>query len=187
GSSRGLPERRSPDAAARRGPRPARPGRASLVRLYSRLLGYLRPYRAPLAVAIACMVLYALTTTVSLSMVSPFMQVLFERNGGTPTLGLTPGSPSEPARVVTLAQEPLSLRHLARWPVVLRARVERAIVLARPIVALERICLFMLVMLFLKNVADYFQSYLVMKVEQAAIRGLRNDLHRHLQTLSLSF
>jgi len=157
------------------------------VRLYSRLLGYLRPYRAPLAMAIACMVLYALTTTVSLSMVSPFMQVLFERTGAAPTLGVTPGAQADPARVVALAQEPLRARDPARWPMVLRARVERAIVLARPIVALERICLFMLVMLFLKNVADYFQSYLVMRVEQAAIRDLRNDLHAHLQTLSLSF
>src|SRR6185436_19252743 len=56
-----------------------------------------------------------------------------------------------------------------------------------PLVALERICLFILVVLFLKNLADYFQSYLVLLVEQAAIRDLRNDLHRQLQRLSLSF
>jgi ABC-type multidrug transport system fused ATPase/permease subunit len=157
------------------------------VRLYSRLLGYLRPYRGALAVAIACMVLYALTTTVSLSMVSPFMQVLFERPGASPALGMSTTAQADPARVLALAEEPLSARNLSHWPQVLRARVERAIVLARPIVALERICLFMLVMLFLKNVADYFQSYLVMRVEQAAIRDLRNDLHGHLQSLSLSF
>jgi subfamily B ATP-binding cassette protein MsbA len=140
-----------------------------------------------LTVAIACMVLYALTTTASLGMVSPFMQVLFERGGQAPLGGVAIPGQANPARTLALAAEPLTARNLSHWPVVLRARTERALVLARPIVALERICLFMLVVLFLKNVADYFQSYLVMRVEQAAIRDLRNELQRHLQELSLSF
>ena len=48
---------------------------------YLRLLGYLRPYRSQLTAAIVCMVIYAITTTISLSVVSPFMRVLFERPG----------------------------------------------------------------------------------------------------------
>jgi subfamily B ATP-binding cassette protein MsbA len=81
----------------------------------------------------------------------------------------------------------LRLQNLTHWPSILRARLERSIVQVRPLVALERICLFILVVLFIKNVADYFQSYLVLLVEQSAIRDLRNDLQRQLQRLSLSF
>lgn len=155
--------------------------------IYRRLLRYLAPYRLRLALAILCMGVYALTTTVSLGLVSPFMQVLFERTGQA-TVQSTPGPGSANlARTLARAQEPLRLANLARWPSIVRARVERAIVHVRPLVALERICVFILVVLFLKNLADYFQSYLVLLVEQAAIRDLRNDLQRHLQRLSLSF
>src|SRR5206468_6870762 len=94
---------------------------------------------------------------------------------------------ADPNRTLALSREPLRIDQVGRWPSQLKARVEHAIVLARPLVALERICLFVLVVLFLKNVADYFQSYLMLKVEQAAIRDLRNDLQRQLQRLSLSF
>jgi subfamily B ATP-binding cassette protein MsbA len=157
------------------------------VRTYSRLLRYLKPYRWRLAAAIACMALYALTTTVSLGMVSPLMQVLFERAGRAQVGEMPARGQADLERAAALAREPLSASNLARWPELARARVERAIVQARPLVALERICLFLLVVLFLKNVADYLQSYLVLRVEQAAIRDLRNDLQRHFQRLTLSF
>ena len=155
--------------------------------IYTRLLRYLAPYRLKLGLAILCMAIYALTTTVSLGLVSPFMQVLFERPGSAQVQSVP--TPGQAVRAQTLAKasEPLRLQNLAHWPSILRARIERSIVQVRPLVALERICLFILVVLFLKNLADYFQSYLVLLVEQAAIRDLRNDLHRQLQRLSLSF
>ena len=155
--------------------------------IYTRLLRYLAPYRLKLGLAILCMAIYALTTTVSLGLVSPFMQVLFERTGSAQVQSVP--TPGQAVRAQTLAKasEPLRLQNLAHWPSILRARIERSIVQVRPLVALERICLFILVVLFLKNLADYFQSYLVLLVEQAAIRDLRNDLHRQLQRLSLSF
>src|SRR5207247_7101283 len=48
------------------------------VRVYLRLLGYLSPYRLRLCSALACMVLYAAASAVSLGLISPFMRVLFE-------------------------------------------------------------------------------------------------------------
>ena len=46
---------------------------------------------------------------------------------------------------------------------------------------------FLLVVLLIKNLADYLQAFNMVSVEQAAIRDLRNDIQRHLQTLSLGF
>ena len=163
------------------------------MRVYRRLLGYLRPYRGRLAVAVACMVIYAASTTLSLGMVSPFMQVLFDRTGSSQAAapggsgGLPVRAPADPALTATLAAEPLRAEHPLRWPALLRARLERGIVHARPLVALERICLFILIVLLIKNLADYVQSVLMVTIEQAAIRDLRDALHAHLQHLSLSF
>ena len=47
------------------------------MRVYLRLLGYLRPHRARLAVAIGCMFVYAAMSAISLGFVAPFMNVLF--------------------------------------------------------------------------------------------------------------
>jgi subfamily B ATP-binding cassette protein MsbA len=73
------------------------------------------------------------------------------------------------------------------WPEPLHAWGQRVLVGARPLVALERICLIFLAVFLLKNLADYLQNFLMASVEQAVIRDLRRDLYAHLHRLSLSF
>jgi subfamily B ATP-binding cassette protein MsbA len=154
---------------------------------YLRLLGYLRPYRARFAMALGCMVVYALMSAMALGMISPFMQVLFERVGDRQVQSLALPGQKSPARTLELAREPFRTDNVPRWPELTRARAERSLVTARPVVALERICLFILVVLLLKNLADYLQSFLMVSVEQAAVRDLRAALLGQLQRLSLSF
>ena len=154
---------------------------------YLRLLGYLRPYRVRFVMALGCMVTYALMSAIALGLISPFMQVLFERVGDDQVRSLALPGQASPARTLELAREPLRLENAMRWPQLLRARAERSLVLARPLVALQRICLFILVVLLLKNLADYLQAFLMVSVEQAAIRDLRSALLAQLQRLSLSF
>jgi subfamily B ATP-binding cassette protein MsbA len=142
------------------------------VKTYLRLLGYLRPYRTRLLLALLCMVLYALTSAVSLGLVAPFMRILFERGGAalTGVAALAPGAD-----------------RLAGWPGPLKMWIEGALLDARPLVALERVCVLILVALALKNLADYLQAYLMVSVEQAAIRDLRSSMFSHLMKLPLSF
>ena len=154
---------------------------------YLRLLKWLAPYRGRLAIAIACMVIYALTTAISIGSVSPFMQVLFERTGDARVGDVEIPGQADPERTRALAREPLQGSSPLRWPAILRARVERAVIDARPLVALERICLFLLIVLLFKNLSDYLQSVLMVSVEQGVIRDLRNALQSRLQSLSLSF
>jgi subfamily B ATP-binding cassette protein MsbA len=141
---------------------------------YLRLLRYLRPYRARLAVALACMAIFAATSFVSLGMISPLMSVLFRPGAGAPAamtapapLTAVPAGVQLPARISELGE---------RW-----------IVRASPLVALERICLILIVVFVLKNLADYMQSFLMVSIEQGVIRDLRSALYGHLQELSLSF
>jgi ABC-type multidrug transport system fused ATPase/permease subunit len=136
---------------------------------YLRLLGYLRPYRGRLILAVGCMLVYALMSGASLGMVSPFVQVLFGRAQADPETAAVQLERSRAA-----AAEPLRLGRPERWPELLKARAERALLDARPIVALERVCIAILIVLFLKNLADYLQGFLMVSVEQAALRDLRN-------------
>ena len=161
------------------------------MRAYLRLLSYLKPYRARLALAIGCMVVYAAMSAASLGLVAPFMRVLFERaDTGQPAAA---AAPATPAPAVTGAVHPVAGGgsangdRLTGWPKPLRGWAERTLLDARPIVALERLCLFILFAMLLKNLADYSQSFLMVAVEQSAIRDLRSQLYAHLQRLSLDF
>jgi ATP-binding cassette, subfamily B, bacterial MsbA len=157
------------------------------VRVWLRVLGYLGPYRGRFAAALAWMLVYAATSAVSIGVVSPIMQVLFERTGQAQVGSLTLPGQTDPQRTLELAAEPLRATYPLAWPRILRARAERGLINARPVVALERICLFLIVVLLLKNLADYLQSYLMVGIEQSVIRDLRNQVHDRLQRLSLSF
>lgn len=165
---------------------------------YLRLLATLRPYFGRLAVALFCMALYAATSGLSLGMISPFMQVLFERGRSGQTVSqVEPGGSSAPGAEALgggadIAGQALgsTTPHLdvARLlPDAWRAEADRLLLGVPPLVALERICVVFLVVFFLKNLADYLQGYLMVSVEQAAIRDLRNRLFRHILDLGLSF
>jgi len=158
------------------------------VKVYLRLLRYLRPYRGRLALAMACMGLFAVTNFVSLGLISPLMGVLFEGPAaGAPAA--VQGAPAVSAPAAgPLAAATQGLRDgRLRWPEPLRSLGERWLVQARPLVALERICIVFLVIFLLKNLADYLQAFLMVSVEQGVVRDLRAGLHGHIQDLSLSF
>ena len=154
------------------------------MRAYLRLLSYLRPYRGRLVGALACMVLYAAMSGMSLGLIAPFMRVLFERPATTATT-----APTDPASADAGVSAGLSEggSRLVGWPEPLRAWVEGAFLNAKPLVALERICVFVLIVMLLKNLADYLQAFLMVSIEQAVIRDLRGELFDHLHTLPLAF
>jgi subfamily B ATP-binding cassette protein MsbA len=155
------------------------------MRTYLRLLGYLRAHRLRFTAALACMVVYALMSALALGTISPFMQVLFER--ASQTTATTQASATVSPAMLERAGHPLRADNLTEWPGILEARARRSLFAVPPRVALERICIFILVVLLLKNLADYAQNFLMVWVEQAAVHDLRAALLSHLQRLSLSF
>jgi ATP-binding cassette, subfamily B, bacterial MsbA len=149
------------------------------MRAYLRLLRYLRPYLGRLVVALACMALFAATNFVSLGMISPLMSVLFRSAGGATAVSGTAPAAAPGGVVPVMGGVPL--------PAQISALGERWIVRAQPLVALERICVILLAIFVLKNLADYLQAFLMVSIEQGVIRDLRSALYAHLQELSLSF
>jgi len=111
------------------------------VRSYLRLLRYLRPYLGRFVLALACMAVFGVMNFASLGMISPLMSVLF-RSGAVVTQ-----APAAAAVAPVGVAVPL--------PTQISALGERWIVRASPLVALERICLILVLVFVLKNVADY--------------------------------
>jgi subfamily B ATP-binding cassette protein MsbA len=132
----------------------------------ARLFGLLRPYRLRLAFAIACMVVYSLASTVWLVLIQPFMGVLFSG-----------------ARTAMPAVAPSTLPALAG----VQHQLTALLAGLPPFAAFGRLCLVILALFLVKNLADYSASYLSVSVEQAAMRDLRRRLFAHLQQLPLSY
>ena len=133
----------------------------------ARLLGLLAPYRWRLAAAIACMVIYSLTSTLWIALIQPFMTVLFTGSA----------APSVPATSAAGAA----------WLTSLQQAVAAWLGSGEPLRTFERLCLLILALFLVRNVADYVAMYLSVSVEQAATRDLRRRLFAHLQRLPLAW
>jgi subfamily B ATP-binding cassette protein MsbA len=143
------------------------------VSVYIRLLGFLRPHRTLLGLAMTCMVLYSITATLSLTLIQPFMRLMFATATGTQAAA------SDPLAQVPHGGFDWLMEPAHAW--------NRWLFDAPHLVGFERLCAAVLVLFLLKNLADYASSYLSVAVEQAAMRDLRRTLYTHLQQLSLAY
>jgi ABC-type multidrug transport system fused ATPase/permease subunit len=161
-------------------------------------------------VTAALMVGFAITSGITIGMISPFVKILF-----TPRQQVAIGPPAPHA-----AQPPPSLpdipgvgaiaggdlgptavsdastgapgssgiaKRFSEWKRDMRTWFEGFFLTGDPIRSLNRICLTLLIAFFLKNAFDYLQSVLTVWVEQAVVRDMRNEVYSHLHQLSLSF
>ena len=131
----------------------------------ARLFGLLRPHRVRLAAAIVCMVVYSITSTIWLVLIQPFMGVLFRGQQAAPTMAATP-MPGLVGLQTTL------MAWLGAVP---------------PLQAFGRLCIVILILFLVRNLADYASQYLSVSVEQAATRDLRRQLFAKLQQLPISY
>jgi subfamily B ATP-binding cassette protein MsbA len=130
----------------------------------ARLFALLRPYRLRLALAIACMVVYSLSSTLWIALIQPFMAVLFK---GSARPGPAAGTPS--------------------WLAGLQDALAGWLAAGTPLESFARLCGIILGLFLVRNVADYAASYLSVSVEQAAMRDLRGRLFAHVSRLPLSW
>ena len=115
------------------------------MKLYLRILGYLRPHGGVLAASTAATFVFAALDAFSLVLIIPFLQVLFGAPGPTVAEGAGAG----------------------RLGAVLEATVGRWVSLrGDPLVAVQGIILFILSVFIIKNLVDFLRSYLVARVEQ---------------------
>jgi len=157
------------------------------MKLFLRLIGYVRPHWRRLTAALVCMAVFALLSGVSLGMILPFVNVLFEdeglvSSGGTALVAdagadgtATTGAPEDRSDTVAGVKEDLREYLLSFF------RSES------PQRALVKICFALLIVFFVKSLFGYLQRFLMITVEQGVIRDLRDSLFSRLSELSLSY
>ncbi|MCC7142869.1 MAG: ABC transporter ATP-binding protein [Candidatus Eisenbacteria bacterium] len=163
------------------------------IRLYGRLLRFLRPHLGPLLAAIVFMSGLAAFSSFSLALIVPFTEIVLSGKsvdelgrgpvgaveqmlgGGAPTGGATE------QRAEGAIERGLDLR--AR----LKEGFYDAIRGRDRIDTLRRFALALLLVFVLKNLFWYAQSYLIVRVEQNVIRDIRDRVFRHSQSLSLDY
>jgi len=138
------------------------------MKLYWRLLGYLKPHLRHYLAAILFGTLFAGMSGVSLTMIVPFTKIIFEQDV---KVGADQMGPIDYSKLLKLDKETF-VRIIGG-----DNKVER----------LGRFCIILLVVFLIKNIFLYCWSYLIIKVEQGVVRDLRNELFEHYQRLPLEF
>lgn len=141
------------------------------MKLYFRILRYLRPHWALFALCIVSMTVFAALDAFSLTLLGPFLRVLF---GGGSALAGAEGLFGAP-------QGDGAIQRLLDWA------MGSFVSTSSPMAALRDVVLFMFTVLLVKNAALYVQGYTSTLVEALVTRDLRNDIYSHLLRLGFPF
>jgi subfamily B ATP-binding cassette protein MsbA len=123
--------------------------------------------------ALAFLFLFALTSGASIGLVSPFMKVLFTDKKAL-SVAFSP----------KIAADIHSFNDLIAYG---QYELNRFLFTSRPVISLERVCMVILAVMFLKDLFNYLQAYFLTTVEQRIIKDLRDHLYAHLHRMPLSF
>jgi ATP-binding cassette, subfamily B, bacterial MsbA len=135
------------------------------MKLYLRILGYLRPHAPLFSIAVVAMTIYAALDAFSFTLLIPFLDVLFS-GGSSATSSFVDGGSW--------------MGDLLGWAVGdVRAGSEMA--------ALRRVMLVMFGVFLVKNVALYVQNYTTSMTEGRVTRDIRNEIYGHLLRLGFPF
>jgi subfamily B ATP-binding cassette protein MsbA len=130
------------------------------VKVYLRILRYLRPHALVLAAAAAATLVFAALDAFSFVLIIPFLRALFGTAAGDGSAGGLG---------------------------VVDAALGRVVDLSDPLDALQGIILVILLVFLVKNALDFGRAYLVARVEQGVTRDLRREVYDHLLELDLAF
>jgi subfamily B ATP-binding cassette protein MsbA len=137
-------------------------------RLYGRVLAYLKPYSMLLVAATLATLGFAIFDAFSFVMIIPFLEALTSATGGAP--------PS------TVTAAPIN-----GMDALIEQTVGRLVDLSQPAAALPYLIAFIFIVFMLKNVFDYLQTVLVVRLEQGVTRDIRNQVYDHVLELDFRF
>ncbi len=132
------------------------------MKVYARLLAYLRPYRLFFMASLCAMALGSLLDGYTMVLLIPFLRSLF---GGSALVGAGGGMVER----------------------VLDFTLGGLVAVPSPRIALRNVVIVVMAGLLLKNVFFYTASALGVKVQEGIVRDMRDHLYGHLQRLPLGF
>jgi subfamily B ATP-binding cassette protein MsbA len=147
------------------------------MKLYFRLLSFLKPHRKYLISAMLFMILFAGMSGFSITMIVPLTKIIFSEQEAI-TQDASPdkeiSSEGEKSLVVLL-------------PRILKEKFNQLIVGKTRSETLGRFCILVFLIFLVKNLFWYSQSFLIVRVEQGVIMDLRNKLYSHFHLLPLEY
>ncbi len=148
------------------------------MKLYLRIIRYMKPYWASLVGSILCILFFTIFNLLFQIAVIPFLNTIFQSDQKqaqteqvSESAGLTAAIPD---RFEKSKEE-------------LKEKVFALFQGDDPSNALLRICILILLITLFKNIFAYLQTYLMAHVEQSVIRDIRNDLYKQVNKQSLSY
>ncbi len=151
------------------------------MKIFFRILKYLKPYWFRLSCSILCILLFTITSSASLMSIIPFLNTIFKVQSETLTIN-APVSDTTDGLLETAV--PKSFNNL--WKS-LKHKLYGFFSAENRRLALQRVCLVIIILIFLKNLFSYLQAYFMAFVEQGVIKDIRDDLYKHINKLSLSY
>lgn len=150
--------------------------------IYLRILRYIKPYWIPLIGSTLCVLLFVVFSSISLFSVMPFLSAIFDTEGNN-EIGVTEiveeVTPSMPGASI---QQQFDMLKQNAYELFLGADWQQ-----NRLRSLERLCIIMVMIIFLRSVFGYLQAYFMATVEQGIIKDIRNDIYTHINKLSLSY
>jgi subfamily B ATP-binding cassette protein MsbA len=146
------------------------------LKLYFRILRYIIPYKGYAALNALFNVLFVAFSLFSLTMIAPFLDLLFLKNDSDYALRMEKGVPDLNFSIASLIDNfYFFLTQMIVDP-------ERG-----KIYALVFICILVVVMFFLKNLCRYLALYFLAPVRNRVVRDLRNEIYNKTLELPLSY
>jgi ABC-type multidrug transport system fused ATPase/permease subunit len=129
---------------------------------FSRIINYLKQYKSLIYLSIICNILLSVFTVISIPVIIPFFQLLFDR--------LPKSDPNKTGIEAWLNDQFVSM---------IDAFGKQT--------ALVYVCLFIVVIFFFKNLFRYLALYFITPVRNGIVRDIRRDLHDKFIALPLSY
>ena len=137
------------------------------MKYFFRLVSYLLQYKLLIFLAVICSFIYAVMNGLSAYLIGPFLKTLFVSNAHV--------SP------------PLPVGILNKVKFEFRSFVDNILGSGDSVDVLTRLCIFIIVVIFFKNVSSYLQGYIMAFVEQGVIKDLREDIYISYHRFPLRF
>ena len=148
----------------------------SSVRLYFRILGYLKPYLRRLILVIICNFGFILFSTLSMWMIAPVITVMFNQSS------IQTSEVQQPN--VMQGSSDTGVFNLNEW---LKENIQDLIPRGDPIHTLKWLGLVIFLAFLLKNIFSFVEFYMMTYIEQAVVKDLREQVYEKIIFQSLNF
>jgi subfamily B ATP-binding cassette protein MsbA len=145
------------------------------LKLYLRILAYLRPYIRNIILILLCNFFFVIFDTLSIWMVAPFVSTLFKAD--QPVIEKTVDQPE------TVSKE-TSIFNLNQW---LKQRIDKYFRRSDRVETLKLLCILIFLAFLFKNTFAFSEAWLVSFIEQGVIKDLRDQIYGHVLMQPLNF